>query len=91
VSGPSEGLPVHWHAHDVHAYVMEGETDFLDAQSGVRLAARTGDKVVIPAGTLHAEGVVKDRVVYLLAVPEPLPAREFLAMREPASLAAAHV
>jgi len=89
VSGPSEGLPVHWHAHDVHAYVMEGETDFLDVQSGARLAARKGDRVVIPAGTLHAEGVVKDRVVYLLATPEPLSSREFLAMRDPSSLAAA--
>lgn len=83
VSGASVGLPVHWHDHDVHAYVMEGETDFLDAESGRRLPVRTGDKVVIPAGTLHAEGAVADRVVYVLAVPEPLPANAFLAMREP--------
>ena len=32
VSGPSEGLPVHWHSEEVHAYIMEGETDFLDVE-----------------------------------------------------------
>jgi uncharacterized protein YjlB len=83
VSGPSDGLPVHWHAHDVYAYVMEGETDFLDVASGQRRPVRQGDKVTIAAGTLHAEGPVADRVVYVLAVPEPLPSRAFLAMHEP--------
>lgn len=86
VSGPSEGLHVHWHAHDVHAYIMEGETDFLDGPNGPRMPVRAGDKVVIPARTLHAEGAVKDRVVYLLALPEPLPPDEFLAMHDPESL-----
>jgi mannose-6-phosphate isomerase-like protein (cupin superfamily) len=86
VSGPSAGLPVHWHDHDVHAYVMEGETDFLDVESGRRLAVRQGDKVIVPARTLHAEGPVVDRVVYVLAVPEPLPSRVFLAMHEPGEL-----
>lgn len=84
VSGPSEGLPLHWHAHDVAAYVMEGETDFLDGESGERLFVKAGDKVVIPAGALHAEGPVKDRVVYVLAAPEPLERKAFLAMKEPA-------
>jgi quercetin dioxygenase-like cupin family protein len=83
VSGASEGLPVHWHAHEVAAYVMEGETDFLDAESGERMFVAAGDKVVIPAGALHAEGPVKDRVVYILATPAPLGRKEFLAMREP--------
>ena len=26
VSGPSEGLHLHWHSDEVHAYIMEGET-----------------------------------------------------------------
>jgi mannose-6-phosphate isomerase-like protein (cupin superfamily) len=86
VSGPSAGLPVHWHDHDVYAYVMEGETDFLDVESGQRLAVRQGDKVIVPARTLHAEGPVAERVVYVLAVPEPLPSRAFLAMHEPGEL-----
>jgi quercetin dioxygenase-like cupin family protein len=81
VSGPSKGLPVHWHSEEVHAYIMEGETDFLDAESGVRTPVGPGDKIIVPAGALHAEGVVKDKVVYLLGLPAPLPPDEFLRMR----------
>lgn len=82
VSGPSEGLHVHWHSHDVHAYIMEGETDFLDAESAVRTVVKAGDKVVIPAQTLHAEGAVKKRVVYILTTPDALLPDEFLAIHE---------
>ena len=86
VSGPSEGLPAHWHSEEVHAYVMEGETDFLDVESGERLPAGPGDKIVIPPRTLHAEGVVVDRVVYILALPEPLGPDDFLKQRPPEEL-----
>lgn len=86
ISGPSEGLPVHWHSDEVHAYIMEGETDFFDAASGKRTPVSAGDKVIVPAKTLHAEGVVKDRVVYILALPQPLPGDEFLKMHEPGEL-----
>ena len=87
VSGPSDGLHVHWHSDEVHAYIMEGETDFLDAESGERTAVRAGDKIVVPAKTLHAEGAVRDRVVYILALPDALPPDEFLAMHDPEDLA----
>jgi quercetin dioxygenase-like cupin family protein len=89
VSPPSDGLPVHWHAHEVACYIMEGETDFLDAESGERIAVAPGDKLVIPAGALHAEGPVKDKVVYILATPGPLGRKEFLAMQDPAAAPAA--
>ena len=36
VSQASPGLPVHWHDHNVHAYLVEGTTDFLDAETGIR-------------------------------------------------------
>jgi len=88
VSGPSEGLHVHWHSDEVHAYIMEGETDFLDAKSGSRTPVKAGDKIVVPAKTLHAEGAVQERVVYILALPQPLPPEEFLAMHEPDELIA---
>lgn len=78
VSGPSPGFEVHWHAHEVHAYVMEGHTSFLDGESGVRHAVGPGDKIVVPSRALHAEGEVSDRVVYLIAAPEALPPDEFL-------------
>lgn len=83
VSGPSDAAPVHWHSDEVHAYIMEGETDFLDAASGKQTPVKAGDKIIVPARALHAEGAVKDRVVYILALPRPLPGDEFLVMREP--------
>ena len=30
------GFLVHWHDHNVHAYLVEGTTDFLDAETGIR-------------------------------------------------------
>jgi len=87
VSGPSEGLHLHWHAEEVHAYIMEGETDFLDAKNGTRTPVKAGDKIVVPARALHAEGAVQQRVVYILALPRPLLPEEFLAMHDPDELA----
>ena len=81
VSGPSKGLPEHWHDYEVHAYVMEGETWFRDSDSGERLDVSKGDKVIIPEKALHAEGEVEDKVVYIVAIPEPVMNRDFLSMR----------
>lgn len=86
VSGPSDGAPVHWHSEEVHVYIMEGETDFLDEATGKRTPVCAGDKFVVPARALHAEGTVKDRVVYMLALPKPLLPEEFLAQRDPKDL-----
>ena len=83
VSGVTEGPPVHWHKDEVHAYIMEGETDFLDAETNVRTVVRAGDKIIVPAGELHAEGAIKDRVVYILALPSPRLPENFLAMFTP--------
>jgi quercetin dioxygenase-like cupin family protein len=86
VSGLSPGLEVHWHSEEVHAYVVQGHTSILDGGSGERHAVGPGDKVVVPPRTLHAEGEVSDRVVYIIAVREPLPAAEFLKLRAPDEL-----
>ena len=86
VSGPSEGAATHWHSEEVHAYIMEGETDFLDAEMNQRVLVKAGDKIVVPARALHAEGAVKDRVVYILALPKPLMQDEFLKLRDPEDL-----
>ena len=86
VSGPSDGLEAHWHSEEVHAYVLEGETDFLDVETEERIPVAPGDKIVIPARTLHAEGVVRDRVVYILGMPEPLESEEFLVLHPPEEL-----
>ena len=82
VSGPSEGLQPHWHSEEVQAYVLEGETSFLDVESGKELPISQGDKITVPAQALHAEGVVKDRIVYILALPEPLESDQFLLLRD---------
>ncbi|MEZ5957599.1 MAG: cupin domain-containing protein [Hyphomonadaceae bacterium] len=86
VSGPSPGLDPHWHSEEVHAYVMEGETDFFDADTGQRTPVKAGDKVIVPARTVHAEGAVKDKTIYLIAVPAPQGPEDFLRMREPKTL-----
>jgi mannose-6-phosphate isomerase-like protein (cupin superfamily) len=86
VSGPSPGREAHWHSHDVHAYVVEGNTSFLDGESGKRHSVGPGDKVVVPMRTLHAEGEVADRVVYVIAAPEALPPEEFLKENAPEDL-----
>jgi quercetin dioxygenase-like cupin family protein len=86
ISPESDGLPVHWHDHDVHAYILEGETWFDDAGNGKRLPAKVGDKVVVPARTLHAEGAIKGRVVYMLATPEAMGLDTFLKMQDPGDL-----
>ena len=86
VSGPSPGLEVHWHSHAVHAYVVEGHTSFLDGESGKHHPVGPGDKIVVPPRTLHAEGKVDDRVVYVIAAPEALPPEEFLKLHAPEDL-----
>ncbi len=83
VSGATDGPPVHWHKDEVHAYIMDGETDFLDAETNQRTLVKAGDKIVVPAGELHAEGSIKDKVVYILALPAPRLPEDFLAMFTP--------
>jgi len=86
VSGATDGPPVHWHKDEVHAYIMEGETDFLDAETNTRTLVSKGDKIIVPERELHAEGSIKDRVVYILALPAPRLPEDFLAMFEPDEL-----
>ena len=86
VAGRTTAADVHWHREEVHVYVMEGETDFLDANSGKRHPVMTGDKIIVPAKALHAEGAVEGRIVYVIAVPEALAPEDFLKMRPAAEL-----
>ena len=86
VSPTYPGVEVHWHSEDVCAYVMEGETSFFDGESGDTKQVGPGDKVTIPKRTLHAEGEVKDRVVYIIGMPEPLLSQDFLKIHRPDEL-----
>ena len=86
VSGPSPGIALHWHDVKVHAYLMEGNTSFVDAESGNRHTVGPGDKIVIPARTLHAEGEIADRVVYIIGLPEARPTDQQLLQLSPDDL-----
>jgi len=70
VSPESPELPLHWHDVEVHTYVLEGSTYMVDGETGEQVPVEAGDKIVLPAGTLHAEGIVDERVVYIVALPE---------------------
>jgi len=70
VSEPSEALPLHWHKLDVTGYVMSGGTYVLN-EEGIRIDLEPGDKLEIPAGSLHAEGEVKQTTTYIVGTAEP--------------------
>ena len=70
VSERMEELPLHWHDVDNCGYVMEGTSHVLDS-SGSRVELSAGDKLEIPAGALHAEGRVDQKIVYIVGISRP--------------------
>lgn len=82
LSGPSPELPLHYHDQDIIGYVMEGETYVLD-EDGIAITVGPGDRMVIPKGAWHAEGEVKDPVVYIVSMREAVPFIEGIMPREP--------
>lgn len=84
LSAPSPELPVHWHDGDIVGYVMAGQTYVLD-ETGERCELGPGDKLIIPAGALHAEGQVQDPVTYIVTLQDPVPFLQALRMLDPAT------
>lgn len=82
VSERMDELPLHWHAGDVCGYVLEGSSYIIN-EEGEHLSLSAGDKLVIPAGALHAEGKVTERMVYIVATAEPSNLMEALAVHSP--------
>lgn len=70
VSERMEALPLHWHDVDNCGYVLEGSSYVLDAD-GQRIELGPGDKLVLPAGAIHAEGKVTARMVYIVGISKP--------------------
>ncbi len=68
VSERMEELPPHWHDLDNCGYVMEGSSYVLN-EKGERVQLCAGDKLQIPAGAIHAEGKVQERMVYIVGIP----------------------
>ena len=69
VSERMDELPLHWHSTFVCGYVLEGESYILNEQ-GDHLPLKAGDKLVLPAGVVHAEGKVTSRMVYIVATEQ---------------------
>ena len=67
VSNRMDELPLHWHDVDNCGYVMEGKSYVLD-ENGERIELGAGDKLVIPAGAIHAEGEMSERMVYIVGL-----------------------
>ena len=82
LSAPSPELPLHWHDGDTIGYVMEGETYLLDGE-GQRCELNPGDKLIIPAGALHAEGKVTDQITYIVTMRKPQPFLQAFRMLDP--------
>ena len=45
---------VHWHITSLVIYVLDGSFETRDVASDSMLMAHAGDRITIPAGTLHA-------------------------------------
>ena len=82
VSDRMQELPLHWHDVDNCGYVMEG-SGYLLNEDGERVPIGPGDKLIIPAGALHAEGEVKERMVYIVGLGEPANLLERLTLLDP--------
>jgi len=76
---------LHWHSEDVLAYMIKGNTYFLDAD-GQKHLVEAGDLMTVPARTLHAEGEIDEPVVMLIGLEEALPADQFLLPHDPVEL-----
>ncbi|MFP6835993.1 MAG: cupin domain-containing protein [Pseudomonadales bacterium] len=84
LSNASPELPVHWHDGDIIGYLIDGETYLLD-ENGERRELSAGDKLVLPAGALHAEGSVTAPVTYIVTLKRCEEFFQALRMLDPAS------
>ena len=80
-AGPE--LDLHCHAYDVHAYVVNGDSSFIDPGAGTTHEITVGDKLLIEKGTAHAEGETQGDVTYLIGLPELVYWGEFLEQLPP--------
>jgi len=83
VSERMEELPLHWHDVDNCGYVMEGRSYVINEQ-GERISLSAGDKLQIPAGAIHAEGEVTERMVYIVGIPVAENLFDTLSLLDPA-------
>ena len=75
-------LPPHWHDVDNCGYVMQGNSYILN-EKGDRVPLKAGDKLHIPAGAIHAEGKVEERMIYIVGISEPANLLDKLTLLDP--------
>ena len=61
---------------------MEGKSYILN-EKGEKVHLNPGDKLHIPAGAIHAEGKVEERMVYIVGISEPANLLEKLTLLDP--------
>ncbi len=82
VSNRMDELPLHWHDLDNCGYVLSGSS-YVVNETGEKVPLGPGDKLVIPAGAVHAEGEVTDTMVYIVGISEPANLLERLSLLDP--------
>ena len=83
VSDRMDELPLHWHDVDNCGYVLEGRSYVLN-ENGEKVPLGPGDKLIIPAGAIHAEGEVAERMVYIVGIPVAENLFDVLTLLDPA-------
>jgi quercetin dioxygenase-like cupin family protein len=53
-NGPGERYAAHRHGYDKVLYCVDGSITFVLEADGRRLELNSGDRMVLPAGTVHA-------------------------------------
>ncbi len=67
IDGPGETYAAHYHRSDERLYLVEGTMDFEDVSGGCRHRLEPGDKLVLPAGTVHRT-TTREGATYIIAV-----------------------
>ncbi len=66
-NGPYDTYPPHWHEYHKVIYVLQGSITFQVPELGQEYTLKAGDRLDLPAGTLHAAEVGPQGVVCLEA------------------------
>lgn len=53
-NGPGDRYAAHSHGYEKVLYCVDGSITFVLAQEGKRLELKPGDRMVLPAGTIHS-------------------------------------
>lgn len=56
-NGPGDRYPPHTHGYEKVLYCMDGSITFVLTAPDQRLELKAGDRMVLPAGTVHAAEV----------------------------------